>query len=170
MTDSSIITDPSQHSDFLRAMEYIMLREIGPKKSLDDIAAHFDMARNTLNGLIVQWENDGLLAKCRQQYLFPALFEEVNFAITEAISAYPDVIRRQIRIAKDSKSDYNATQAATWLHNFVIQPVIDKQQKPSTEEFDFIQGIMDNGSANPLDIIELPSGEEELSDLSDPEE
>lgn len=150
--DYSLI-EVSQDPDFVRVMQYIAMREAGPRTTKKEIAEHFEVSRPTLDSWILKWTNSGLLARCRERFLVPTILEEMRTANLAALSAWPEILARQVDIARNSNSDRNANEAAANLWEWLVKPAMEAEPDAGADEIDYVRLVDNNAfSINPHDV------------------
>lgn len=147
------IQEINQHPDFVRVMEYIALREAGKQATKVEIAEHFGISRPTLDRWILKWTNSGLLARCRERFLTPTILEEMRVANLDAMADWPEILKRQRKIAIHSRSDRNANEAAANIWEWLVRPALEAEVEAGVDELDYAK-LLESGniSINPHDI------------------
>jgi transposase len=147
--------EPEESEDFLRCVQYVVLRELGQQMELKDIADRFGVSRQSLYNWITRWRATGLIAKVRQKYFLPGYVEEIQVAYNKVLSEWPQVMKRQLNIAIHSKSDQFSTQAAAWLMEQVVKPATEAVEDIGREEMEYVELLKERViQLNPLSIAE----------------
>jgi hypothetical protein len=114
-----------KYPDLLSALRYLLLKESTPKRSMDEIvdllANEYPSMPTTRPGLyyrIETWRRNGTLRRAEELFIIPKL-EEYRHAVAEVITAYPDMLRRLIKEAKEGRSGKNALDIIVFLTGIV---------------------------------------------------
>lgn len=165
MSENSI-TRPEDHEDFLQAMTYVqnyekpVLKKGESRPTIQDIADMLGMSRQNLHKKRDAWQKSGLLALCRQKFFAPTFMATIEGVYHELYQAWPEIMRRQIMIALNSPSDKTANEAAQWLNEMFVQPMLDEVEPPGNEELAYVEEIMkDLAQISPMDIPRLEDGD-----------
>jgi transposase-like protein len=150
--------EPALDPNYIRCMQYLTLRETGPSMSMMQAAADMGVSRGTLYNWLAAWRLSGLLEQCRKAFLVPK-GEEIRAAENELLAEWPNIIRRQIAIAKDGQSDKNSNEAFQSLMPYVDR-LLSEQDKPGSEEMGYIEGL--RSIPNPFDPLNLGAGDDDL--------
>lgn len=129
--DARITINQIDPLDLKQAGEYILYRMDGMSKT--DIAVKLGISRSTLYERIARWQESGIMEVLHEQYLKPIL-QDISEAHDDVAVAWPDIVTRVIEIARDGKSDRTALEAAAWLKNAIVDPIMSKQKDPDNAE------------------------------------
>ncbi len=110
--------------DLQDALQYLLWRDSG--KSVAWIGEQKGITERAVYYRIQRWERSGALDAARVIFLVPRA-EEINVVIDEAIREFPAIIRRLIKMAKESKSDFTALETTKWLYETIVKPALEKK-------------------------------------------
>jgi hypothetical protein len=166
----SVMNSAADDKHFLKCLDYVRLRETRRNMTHKEVASYFNVSVNTILSWQIQWTQSGLLNRCRRLLAIPAS-EEVKVANISIMRDWPAILERQRQIATTGKSDKNATDAAKWLFEIIINPAMEASQDPGIEETDYItstadkvdqfnphsiQGKLQSSSTKDIDDLDIP--------------
>ena len=131
---SLIVANP----DLQDCLRYLQLSERDPElkvvRTKEAVANEMGISRTKLWQLVQKWTENGTLEQARRMYIIPKA-QAVLEAIDEAITRYPNIIRRQLEIAESSDSDFASNKAAEWVAENLVNPMLLKMMDaPSNKE------------------------------------
>lgn len=128
---TEIIEHEYSPEDLQDALQYLLWRDEG--KTVRWIAEQKRVSERMIYYRIEKWEKNGALKAARTIFLVPRA-EEISVAVDEAIREFPAIIRRLIRVARDSNSDLTALKATEWLFETFIRPALESKIPEGTLE------------------------------------
>lgn len=142
-------------SEVQRCLEFLIeadtLNEDGTRRTREELAAVFGVSRQTLRNRETRWQETGVWDRAMRIYVVPRMNAMLQIQM-EVLSEFPEVVRRQLEIAKHSPSDGAATRAADWLFNVFALPMMQRfSVAPSADEFSYVSV---ERSFNPVDILD----------------
>ena len=141
---------PDELLEFQNVLQYLVMKT--QRKTNAEIATHFGCTPRTVMNWILKWRRSGLLEKGRKIFLVD--YEEQVLASTDhVLETWPDIVERMLTIAKDSKREYVALQAAQWLFEKIVQPKLARQTEPGAAELEYVKGIT-AGHFDPTHVTE----------------
>ena len=153
ISDDGTIIAPEEDNHFMKCALYVKMYEMVDNNTLEDIAQEFDVNKKTVERWVAKWQVSGLLPRVRK-LLFSTLVAPEIQAIGDIVTReWRDVMLRQLKTAKNAKSDKNSLDAATWLYENFVKPRMDDVEADSSHEIKYIEGLHES-SYNPLLIGE----------------
>lgn len=134
-------------------MDYVLSREFGPKCGMQEWAEKMGVDRTTAWRWLTEWEQTGLIQRCRRALLLPAV-EEVIVANRRAIAEWADILQKQIATAKgQTRSDHVSLMAAAFVWEKIIQPQVEQLPESGSDEADYIK--LKQGAKAPFDPMRI---------------
>ena len=149
------ILAPEDSEDFLRCTLYVRLHELQESHTKKAIAADFfKVDYKTLIAWIVRWQASGLLQRVRSMMFTALVADDIRAAGDMVAREWAAIVRRQVLIAKSSKSDFAATESARWLHEIFIGPRMADEEGDLNQELAYIMGLREaNYSTDPMALL-----------------
>jgi len=141
-----------EQTDVIKAREYFSLRE--SRHTIQAIADLWGYAtRQSVYDALERWAKSGVLEYARRLY-YSGKSDGIEAAEERALTEWPDIVDRMLKIAHHGKSAYTSLEAAKWLLAEVIKPAQKKRQTDEgSAESEYSKRHMDT---NPNQIV-LPA-------------
>jgi transposase-like protein len=142
-----IITSEQDEIDMGNCRQYLMLREPdlaadGRIASMDEVAQHFGVSRQTLYNWLRRWKSTGTLTVARQE-IMKSKMEEIEIATGAVLSQTPAMMQEMVNIVLNGNSDKNKVDAFKVLWAAVIAPNTGAAPGDGAGESDYLKKFMD---------------------------
>ena len=129
--ETQIILIPDETEDVMYAFNYLVKKL--QKKNEEMIAADLGISRARLYQLRNEWEASGAFNRARELMIGPVI-QDNELAYVRAAMEMPAIIERVVEIAKSSKYERVALEAAMFLEERITSRVMEQKSEPGAAE------------------------------------
>jgi transposase len=107
--------------DYREAYKYLVQKMGG--MSVAAIAEDWGISRAAIYKKIKSWKEKGIWDRARREILLPQV-EEIMQAQYRVLRDFPAILDEVVNIALHARSDQWKLEAAKWLHERIVEPVV----------------------------------------------